>query len=85
MKCVCFNGSGVNSIRRPTLFSFALKVSPGHRIRERPKLNNFKKTVTYKTFNPEDDDKDVVDFRGETLSSTIRLIVTWKNFTILER
>ena len=43
LKCDCVNGSIVNGIREPILFSFALSSPPGHKIYKEPRIKLFKK------------------------------------------
>ena len=43
LKCDCIQGSIVNGIREPILFSFALSSPPGHKIYKEPKIKLFKK------------------------------------------
>ena len=77
-KCDCINGSIVNGIREPILFSFALSSPPGHKIIKEPKIKLFKKinksVLSHITFYFEDDDRKPVDFNGETITFTCELI-----------
>ena len=41
LKCDCIQGSIVNGIREPILFSFALSSPPGHRIYKEPRIKLF--------------------------------------------
>ena len=43
LKCVCINGSIVNGIREPILYSFALLPSPGQKIYKRYRILFFGK------------------------------------------
>ena len=43
LKCDCIQGSIVNGIREPILYSFALSSPPGHRIYNEPRIKLFKK------------------------------------------
>ena len=43
LKCDCIQGSIVNGIREPILFSFALSSPPGHKIYKEPRVKFFKK------------------------------------------
>ena len=78
LKCNCVNGSIVNGVREPILYSFALSSPPGHKIYKEPRVKLFKKTnksvLSHITFYFEDDDHKLVDFIGETISFTCRLI-----------
>ena len=60
LKCDCIDGSVVNGIREPILYSFALDQPPGHKIYKEPKIKLFKKikkrVLSHITFCLEDDD-----------------------------
>ena len=43
LKCDCLQGSIVNGIREPIIYSFALDQPPGHKIYKEPKIKLFKK------------------------------------------
>ena len=78
LKCDCIQGSIVNGIREPILYSFGLDQPPGYKIYKEPKVKLFKKinksVLSHITFYFEDDDHKAVDFNGETLSFTCQLI-----------
>ena len=78
LKCDCIQGSIVNGIREPILYSFALSSPPGHKIYKEPRVKIFKKinksVLSHITFYFEDDDHKPVDFHNETLSFTGQLI-----------
>ena len=78
LKCDCIQGSIVNGIRKPILFSFALSSPPGHKIYKEPRVKLFKKinksVLSHITFYFEDDDYKAVDFNNETISFTCQLI-----------
>ena len=78
LKCDCIQGSIVNGIREPILYSFALSSPPGHKIYKEPRVKLFKKinksVLSHITFYFEDDDHKPVDFNNETLSFTCQLI-----------
>ena len=78
LNCDCIQGSIVNGIREPILYSFALSSPPGHRIYKEPRIKLFKKVnksvLSHITFYFEDDDHKPVDFNGETISFTCQLI-----------
>ena len=78
LKCDCIQGSIVNGIREPILYSFALSSPPGHKIYKEPRVKLFKKinksVLSHITFYFEDDDHKSVDFNGETISFTCQLI-----------
>ena len=78
LKCDCIQGSIVNGIREPILYSFALSSPPGHKIYKEPRVKLFKKinksVLSHITFYFEDDDYKPVDFNNETISFTCQLI-----------
>ena len=78
LKCDCIQGSIVNGIREPILYSFALSSPPGHKIYKEPRVKLFKKVnksvLSHITFYFEDDDHKTVDFNNETISFTCQLI-----------
>ena len=78
LKCDCIQGSIVNGIREPILYSFALSSPPGHKIYKEPRVKLFKKVnksvLSHITFYFEDDDHKPVDFNNETISFTCQLI-----------
>ena len=77
LKCDCIQGSIVNGIREPILFSFALSSPPSHKIYKEPKVKLFKKinksVLSHITYYFEDDDYKPVDFNNETISFTCQL------------
>ena len=78
LKCDCIQGSIVNGIREPILFSFALSSPPGHKIYKEPRIKLFKKmnksVLSHIKFYFEDDDHKPVDFHNETISFNCQLI-----------
>ena len=78
LKCDCIQGSIVNGIREPILYSFPLSAPPGHKIYKEPRIKLFKKVnksvLSHITFYFEDDDYKAVDFYNETISLTCQLI-----------
>ena len=79
LKCDCIQGSIVNGIREPILYSFALSSPPRHKIYKELRIKLFKKKVnqsvlSHITFYFEDDDHKPVDFHAETSSFTCQLI-----------
>ena len=78
LKCDCIQGSIVNGIREPILYSFALSMPPGHKIYKEPRVKLFKKVnksvLSHISFYFEDDDHKPVDFHNETISFTCQLI-----------
>ena len=77
LKCDCIQGSIVNGVREPILYSFALSSPPGHKIIKEPRVKLFKKVnksvLSHITFYFEDDDHKPVDFFKETISFTCQL------------
>ena len=47
LKCDCIDGSIVNGVREPILYSFALDQPPGHKIYKEPKVKLLKKKQVY--------------------------------------
>ena len=78
LKCDCIQGSIVNGIREPILYSFAWSSPPGHKIYKEPRVKLFKKinksVLSHITFYFEDDDYKPVDFHNETITFTCQLI-----------
>ena len=78
LKCDCIQGSIVNRVREPILFSFASSSPPGHRIHIEPRVKLFKtvnkSVLSHITFYLEDDDYKPVDFNNEIISFTCQLI-----------
>ena len=78
LKCDCIQGSIVNGVREPILYSFAVSSPPNHKIIKEPRLKLFKKVnksvLSHITFYFEDDEYKPVDFHGETISFTCQLI-----------
>ena len=63
LKCNCIDGSIVNGVRAPILYSFALSAPPGHKIYKEARIKLFKKiNKSVLTFYLEDDDHKPVDF-----------------------
>ena len=60
LNCDCIQGSIVNGIREPILYSFALSSPPGHKIYKEPRVKLFQKinksVLSHITFYFEDDD-----------------------------
>ena len=78
VKCDCIDGSIMNGVREPILYSFALDQPPGHKIYKEPKVKLFKKinksVLSHITFYLEDDDYKPVDFNNEIVLFTCQLI-----------
>ena len=78
LKTDCIQGSIVNGIREPILYSFALSHPPGHKIYKEPRIKLFKKinksVLSHVKIYFEDDDHKPVDFDNETISFTCQFI-----------
>ena len=78
LKCDFIQGSIVNGVREPILYSFALSSPPGHKINKESRIKLFKKinksVLSHITFYFEDDDHKPVGFNNETISFTCQLI-----------
>ena len=78
LKADCIQGSIINGIREPILYSFALSSPPGYRIYKEPRVKLFKKVnksvLSHITFYIEDDDHKPVDIHKEIISFTCQLI-----------
>ena len=78
LKCDCIQGSIVNGIREPILYSFGLSSPPGYKMCNEPRVKFFtkinKSVLSQITFYIEDDDHKSVDFNNETISFTCQLI-----------
>ena len=78
LNCDCIDGSVVNGIRHPILFSFVLDKKPGYKVFSEPETIHYKKinksVLNTITFYLEDDNNKVIDFNGETLTFTLQLI-----------
>ena len=78
LKCNVVDGSIVNGVREPILYSFALDQPPGHKMYKERKVKLFKKinkpVLSHIIFYLEHDDYKPVDFDNETVSFTCQLI-----------
>ena len=78
LKADCIQGSIVNGIREPILYSFELDQPPCRKIYNEPIIKLFKRinksVLSHITFCPQDDYYKPVDFNGETISFTCQLI-----------
>ena len=78
LKCDAINGSVVNGLRQPILYSFVLDKLPGYKVFSEPETIHYKKinksVLNTITFYLEDDNNDEVDFNGETLTFTLQMI-----------
>ena len=78
MKCDCNDGSVVNGLRQPMLYSFVLDKSPGYKVFCEPETVHYTKinesNLNTITFFLEDDNDKEVDFNQETLTFTLQMI-----------
>ena len=79
MKCDVIDGSVVNGIREPILFSFILNKPAGYKAFCQPETIHYEKKTNKSvlntiTFHLDDDDHKEVNFNGETLAFTLQLI-----------
>ena len=78
LKCDAINGSVVDGIRQPILFSFVLDKPPGYKVFSEPETIHYKKinksVLNTLTFYLEGDNNEEVDFNQETLTFTLQMI-----------
>ena len=78
LKCNVVDGSIVNGVREPILYSFTVDQPTGLKIYKEPKVKLFKKinksVLSHLTFYFEDDDYKPVDFNNEIVIFTCQLI-----------
>ena len=78
LNCDCIDGSVVNGIRRPILYSFVLDKKPGYKVFSEPETIHYKKlnksVLNTITFYLQDENNKEVDFNGETLTFTLQMI-----------
>ena len=78
MKCDVIDGSVVDGIRQPILYSFILDKLPGYKVFSEPETIHFKKinksVLNTITFYLEDDNNEEVNSNGETLTFTLQMI-----------
>ena len=78
LKAGCIQGSIVNGVREPILYSFALSSPPGHKKYIGPRVKLFREinqsVLTHIMFYLEDGDHKPVDFHNETICFTCQLI-----------
>ena len=78
MKCDCIDGSVVNGLRQPILYSFVLDKLPGYKVFCEPETIHYKKlnksVLDTITFYLEDDNNEEVNFNEETLTFTLQMI-----------
>ena len=78
MKNDVIDGSVVNGLKQPLLYSFVLDNPPGYKVFSEPETIDCKKIIKSVlntiTFYLEDDNNEEVDFNGETLNFTLQMI-----------
>ena len=78
LKCDVIDGSVVDGVRQPILYSFVLDKPSGYKVFCEPETIHYKKInksiLNTITFYLEDDDNEVVDFNGEILTFTLQMI-----------
>ena len=78
LKCDVVDGSIVNGFKHPVLYSFVLVKKPGYKVFSEPETIRYKKinksVLNTLTFYLEDDNNEVVNFNGETLTFTLQMI-----------
>ena len=78
LKCDAIDGSVVNGIRQPILYSFVLDKPAGYKVFSEPETIHYKKinksVLNTITFYLEDDNNKEVDFNQETLTFTLQMI-----------
>ena len=78
MKCDVFDGSIQNALRQPNLFSFVLDKPSVYKVLCEPETFHYKKVnrsvLNIKTFYFEDDDHKEVNFNGNALTFTLKMI-----------
>ena len=78
LKCDAIDGSVVNGLRQPILYSFVLDKKPGYKVFSEPETIHYKKinksVLNTITFYLEDENNKEVNFNGETLTFTLQMI-----------
>ena len=78
LKCDVIDGSVVDGVRQPILYSFVLDKKPGYKIFSEPETIHYKKinksVLNTITFYLGDDNNKEVDFNQETLTFTLKMI-----------
>ena len=78
LKCDAIDGSVVNGVRQPILYSFVLDKPSGYKVFCEPETIHYKKikksVLNTIMFYLEDDNNEEVDFNGETLTFTLQMI-----------
>ena len=78
LKCDATDGSVVDGVRQPILYSFVLDKPSGYKVFSEPESIHYKKikksVLNTITFYLEDDNNKEVDFNGETLTFILQMI-----------
>ena len=78
LKCDVIDGSVVNGLRQPILYSFVLDKKPGYKVFSEPETIHYKKmnksVLNTITFYLEDDNNQEVVSKGETMIFTLQMI-----------
>ena len=78
LKFDVIDGSVVNGVRQPTLYSFVLDKTSGYKVFSEPETIHYKKinksVLNTITFYLEDDNNEGVNFNQETLTFTLQMI-----------
>ena len=78
LKCDAIDGSVVNGIRQPILYSFVLDKPSGYKVFCEPETIHYKNkkesVLNTITFYLDDDNNEEVDFNGETLTFILQMI-----------
>ena len=78
LKCNCIDGSVVNGLKQPIIYSFILDKPSGYKVFCQPETIHYKKinksVLNTIMFYLEDDNNEIVNFNGETLTFTLQMI-----------
>ena len=78
MKCDVTDGSVVNGLRQPILYSFPVDKKPGYKVFSEPETIHAKKmnksVLNLIAIYLEDDNNEEVNFNRETLTFTLQMI-----------
>ena len=78
LKCDCIDGSVVNGLRQPILYTFVIDKLPGYKVFSEPGKIHYKKinksVLNTITFYLENDNNEIIDFNQETLTFTLQMI-----------
>ena len=81
LKCDVIDGSVLDGVRQPIIYSFVLDKLPGYKVFSEPETIHYEKinksVLKTITFYLEDDNNEEVDFNGGTLTFTLQMIKIW--------